>query len=130
MSEHTDQVTLFHWLDLISGEYPEVAYAYAIPNGAKLPWRRNKAGQRYSPQAIKLKAEGLLPGIPDLCIPSARGGWFGLFIELKYGKNKPTPEQVRVMAYLEQAGYKCAVCYGFEQARDVILDYLRQERTK
>lgn len=128
MSEHDDQVALFHWADLMLLTYPELEYMYANVNGAKLGYFR-KNGKVISPQGIYTKMEGRKKGIPDITLPSARGGFFGLFVEMKHGKNKPTPEQVRVMEYLTSAGYKCAVCYGFDQARDVILDYLKRERT-
>ena len=49
---------------------------FAIPNG----------GARNVVTAAKLKAEGVLAGVPDLCVPMARCGFHGLYIELKNGK--------------------------------------------
>jgi hypothetical protein len=125
MSEHEEQVALFAWADLMVTQYPELEFMFAIPNGAKLPWRRNSKGKRYSPEAMNLKREGLLPGVPDVMLPCARGIYFGLFVEMKYGTNKPSEAQREVMAYLNKAGYKVAVCYDWEEASRTILWYLR-----
>lgn len=112
--EHHDQVTLFRWAEYQSKRLPELALMFAIPNGGK----RSKA------TAAKLKAEGVKSGVPDLCLPVARGEYHGLFIEMKAGRNKPTPPQVQWHMRLSQQGYRVAVCWGWEAAREVIEEYL------
>jgi hypothetical protein len=81
-SEHDEQVNLFHWADIMSPQYPELALLHAIPNG----------GKRNINVARKLKEEGQKAGVPDICLPVPRGEYHGLYIEMKYGRNKPTPE--------------------------------------
>ena len=49
----------------------------------------------------------------------------GLFIEMKYGKNKPSPEQQRYLDLLEREGYAVAVCYGCNEAIESITAYLK-----
>lgn len=112
--EHHDQVTLFRWAEYQSKRLPELALMFAIPNGGK----RSKA------TAAKLKAEGVKSGVPDLCLPVARGEYHGLFIEMKAGRNKPTAPQVQWHMRLSQQGYRVAVCWGWEAAREVIEEYL------
>ncbi|MFC1879813.1 VRR-NUC domain-containing protein [Chloroflexota bacterium] len=124
MSEHSEQVAIFQWAELQKGAMPELALLFAIPNGAKLPWRRNKRGKRYSPEATRLKAEGLKSGVPDICLPVPRAGWHGLFIELKVGKNKPTTEQETWLDRLFEQGYCAVVCYGSDDAINFITRYL------
>jgi hypothetical protein len=87
---------------------------YAVPNG----------GHRNVIVAAKMKAEGVLSGVPDLCLPVARKGFHGLYIELKAGKNKTTPNQKQVMKQLIAEGYKCAVCYSLDEFISVVNDYI------
>jgi len=50
--------------------------------------------------------------------------YHGLYIELKYGNNKLSPAQQAIMAELEGYGYAVAVCYGANDAIDVIQRYI------
>ena len=74
--------------------------------------------------AAKMKAEGVLSGVPDLHLPLARKGYHGLYIEMKVGKNKTTDNQNAVMQALEKQGYKCSVCYTFEEFMKTINEYI------
>ena len=80
-----------------------------------------------------MKAEGLRAGIPDLFLAKqlADGSgepdeWTigGLFIEMKVKPNKPSPEQNRIIQYLDLQGYRVAVCYSADEAIKAIKDYL------
>jgi hypothetical protein len=110
VSEHNEQAAIIEWARTFEYQYPELGLLFAIPNGAKLPFAKDRRGRRYSPQAKKLKAEGLRAGVPDLCLPVARLGYHGMFIELKVGGNKPSPEQVEFLDVLAEQGYYAAVC--------------------
>jgi hypothetical protein len=123
-SEHAEQATIIAWAQRWEHLVPELALLFAIPNGAALAGYTGRRGKRYSPQAAKLKAEGLRPGVPDLFLPVARQGFHGMFIELKVGKNKPTREQVRLVDALAEQGYYAAVCWGAEDAIGEIKAYL------
>ena len=112
--EHEEQVALFDWAALRQGRYPELRLLHAIPNG----------GKRDKFVAIQLQREGLKPGVPDVCLPVARGGWHGLYIELKWAKNKPTDHQLEWLEALTAQGYLAVVCYGWQEAVEVIEDYL------
>lgn len=127
MSEHDEQVALFEWAQMMAGEYPELNLLHAIPNGAKLPWTKSRDGKRYSPEAIRLKREGLKPGVPDMCLPVARGGYHGLYIELKFGNNKLSPDQTWWLKVLTWEGYKAIEARGWEAAAKAILEYLQME---
>mgnify|MGYP004433785991 CR=1 FL=1 len=43
--------------------------------------------QRDARTAANLKRQGVKAGVPDLHLPVARGGYNGLYIELKVGSN-------------------------------------------
>lgn len=122
--EHAAQVAVVTWATLARAEFPELALLFAIPNG----------GQRNVIVAKKLKAEGVKAGVPDLMLPVARGGWHGLFIEMKAeGRRKAeggrrkgvvSAAQADWHVRLEGQGYKVAVCHGSERAEAVLREYL------
>lgn len=129
MSEHDEQAALFQWVDLHikMGTYPGLEWLFAIPNGAKLPFKNIsvKGKQvRICPQARYLLAEGLRPGVPDCFLPVAKGGYHGLFIEHKFGKNKVSPEQSYWLKGLDTNGYLTAVSYNWTSSVKLIVDYL------
>jgi hypothetical protein len=127
MSEHHEQAALFQWAAYNQPQYPQLALLFAIPNGAGLNHQVSKNGRRYSPEAAKLKTEGLKSGVPDVCLPCARGSYHGLYIELKYGRNTPSPQQRAWHTALREQGYRVDICYGWEPAAQTILDYLESK---
>jgi hypothetical protein len=84
-------------------------------------------GKRSLSYAARMKRMGLRSGFPDLLVPLARGGYHGLFIEMKYGKNKTTKEQKEWLERLTAEGYACAVCYGAAEAIKTIESYNRRK---
>jgi hypothetical protein len=123
-SEHTDQVLIFGWAEMAKGAYPELELMFAVPNGAKLPWKKDAQGRRFCPEAKKLKAEGLKAGVPDICLLYPVPPYHGFLLELKHGDNKPSPEQLGWIAALRSKGYCVQVAWGFEAAIETIKAYL------
>lgn len=123
VTEHSEQVALIDWCRVHEGRYPELALIYAVPNGAAFARRNNKKNS-FSLQAMKIKAEGLRAGVPDLCLPVARNGMHGMYIEMKVGRNRPTPEQEQYLDALDHQGYHAVVCWGYQEARQALCDYL------
>lgn len=117
-SEHAEQVAVIEWARLNAGRWPELAWLYANPNGAALPKRQDRFGRWYTPQARKLLAEGMLPGVSDLFLPAARGGYHGLYVEMKYGKNTVTPEQRDFLDAMTAFGYQAVAAWGADQDPD------------
>ena len=108
MNEHQHQCAFFKWF---RAQYPGVL-AFAIPNAAK-------RGPRL---ASMMKAEGMLAGMPDLMIADGKPG---LFIEMKEpSKGKVQDSQKVIIGRLAVAGYKVAICYGWEQAKEATESYL------
>ena len=112
--EHQEQCALFNWAKLNENATPELALLYANPMGGKRPIQT----------AIKMKKEGAKAGVPDITLPVPVGKYHGLYIEMKWGRNKPTENQQWWLDRLAEQGYAVLVCYGFEDARDAILRYL------
>ena len=114
-TEDIEQTQLFAWAHFARGKYPELALMYHIPNGGK----RSKA------EAVRFKAQGVKAGVPDICLPVARGKYHGLYIELKRVKGgRVSTAQEEYISALRKQGYRVEVCFGMEQARDVIVEYL------
>ena len=98
---------------------PRHALLFAIPNGA------NKSPA----MAARFQREGLLAGIPDLCLAWPSGDRHGLFIEMKRRRGGRVSEaQTAAMAALEAAGYACAVCRGWNEAVAALEAYAAEGR--
>lgn len=111
-TEHAEQCALVRWF---RQTWPGVLI-HAIPNGGV----RNKA------TASRLKAEGVVSGIPDLFIPAWR-----LWIEMKRVKGgRLSPEQSAIIKQLESVGYWVIVGKGAEDAKRQISAFLTNTRTK
>lgn len=111
LSEHAIQSAYFDW----ARRHPEARRAYAIPNG----------GKRNLLTAVKLKKEGVRPGVPDVCLPIPRGGSAGLYIEFKSARGRLSPEQVDEVGTLVRDGYCVAVCRDTVKAIELTERYLR-----
>lgn len=122
MSEHEHQSALVEWSKLpsVQAQYPGIDLLEASLNGVKL----SKA------QAGKAKAAGMLTGALDLNLPVARGGYFGLRIEMKYGRNTMSDEQKWHARRLTEEGWLAITCYNWLAARDAIIEYLTSEPSR
>lgn len=115
--ESVEQTCLFRWAEFEKGAYPELSLMYHIPNG----------GSRNKIEAANLKKQGVKAGVPDICLPVSRSGYHGMYIELKAGNNKTTEKQDEWLEDLSEQGYYTTVCYGWAEASEVILKYLKGE---
>lgn len=118
-TEHEEQVTLIEWWAYESRRHglPEFAL-FAIPNAG--------AGAQRG-QAGKLKAEGVRKGVADLFLTVPSGEKHGLYIEMKRAKGGSlSDDQLAFLAFADGRNYAVAVCKGFGEARERIIDYLAQ----
>lgn len=99
------------------------------------------AGHGDAVRGARSAAEGVKAGVPDVFLPVQRrfidnkrqSDWHyaGLYIELKRvaSKTRKAGIQSNVQSdwqeYLQGAGYHVQVCFGWEAARDCLLDYLK-----
>lgn len=112
--ESVEQTNLFRWAAYEQGKYPELKLMYHIPNG----------GSRNRLEAANLKKQGVKSGVPDICLPVARGAYHGLYIEMKAGRNKASENQKQWLSNLNAQGYYAVLCYGWNAASEVITNYL------
>lgn len=121
LTESQEQQLLFEWAALSAGRWPELALMYHIPNG----------GSRSKSEAGRFKAEGVKAGVPDICLPVARGGYHGLYMELKRVKGgRVSPAQQGWIAALRDQGYYACVCKGWDDAAHIIKAYLENKIEK
>ena len=114
-SEHAHQSALFCWAAMNVGKYPQLKFMHAIPNG----------GLRDIRTASGLKAEGVKAGVLDIFLPYPTNEWNGLYIEMKYGKNRLTEDQKEFIAFVQKY-YDYGVYYTWQEARDKIIRYLEE----
>lgn len=116
VSEAKHQAAVFKWAlqPSIREKWPELALLHHIPNG----------GSRDPVEGRHLKEQGVKSGVPDLCLPVARGKYHGLYIEMKTESGRTSPEQEWWGARLLLQGYRWEVCRGWTVAVKVLEWYL------
>ena len=86
--------------------------------------------QKYPSQRKRAKETGYVPGFPDLQILEARGGYFGLFIEIKLDKQSyPSQYQKDWIKDLLIRGYMAKVCKGYDECIDALENYFKLSKT-
>lgn len=115
-TENGHQMAVFQWCAMNRATYPMLEMLFAIPNGG---WRHKRT-------AMILKATGSKRGVPDMCLPVPCWGYYGLFVELKpsVDEGSVSDDQEKWIAKLQAQGYACAVAYGWDMARDILVSYL------
>lgn len=114
ITEHDIAVAYFRWCQVHTAQHPELTLLYHIPNG----------GHRNKVIGGKLKAEGVKKGVPDYCLPVARGDYHGFYLELKTKTGRPTKDQQRFLWLLKEQRYRAVIAYGLDEAIDLTLEYL------
>ena len=114
-TELTEQQAVMEWAEYQTGKYPELKLLYHIPN----------EGKRSVVNGANLKKAGLKKGVPDLCLPVARGGYNALYIEMKKDKRcRPSADQIEWLTALSAEGNFAIVCYSAEKAIETIKWYV------
>ena len=108
--EHTEQVKL---VQRVRAFYPDVIIA-AIPNG----------GDRTALERVRLYSEGVLAGMPDLCVLEPSSGFHGLFIEMKTKTGRQSKEQQEMAERLNAKGYLCLIARSANEGFNIVEDYL------
>lgn len=115
-SEHALQVEIVNRSLALAEKFPEILLLHAVPNGDFRGWG----------VGVKLKAEGVIPGVPDLCMPVARGGFHGFYMELKRKGGHVRPDQWEFMEALHEQGYFVRVTNHLGTALEIIQNYLEE----
>lgn len=116
-TEHKYQCAVIRACKLLEFQYPELKYLYAVPNGS----------QRHIAVAVKLKAEGVKRGVPDLVLPvMIPNGPGSLYIEMKSDDGKPTETQQDYLRFLHAQGFEVHICRAPDEAITHIKDYMER----
>ncbi len=116
-SEDEEQTAVMEWTVLMEKQLPELRLLFHVANG----------GERHPAVASKLKRMGVKKGVPDLFLPVPRGGFHGLWVEMKRKKGgRVSDEQKAWIEDLEGQMYRCVVAHGCEEACDAIFKYLTE----
>ena len=124
-TEYYEQAALFMWAEKFKNQYPELELLNGSLNGVRLTIG----------QSVKIKKIGQKKGYPDISLPVPRGGYHGLYIELKIkpyrnykGKmvySQTSKEQKWWLNALNNNGYRAVVCKGYDAAVSEISTYLQ-----
>lgn len=116
LSEARHQSCVMKWSKQpsVRGKWPELCLLFHIKNETR----------EGAAQVAVDRSMGVKKGVPDLCLPVARGGYHGLYIELKTEKGRTTPEQEWWIEHLTAQGNFAEVCHGWESTVRVLEWYL------
>lgn len=109
-SEDWHQKQLIQW----ARKYEWGQYLYHIPN-------ETTGGTSW---VIRNRQMGCKKGVPDLCLPIPMNDYHGLYIELKTERGQLSEQQKRWLSALAQMGYRAECCKGWQEAKDLIMEYM------
>ncbi len=117
LKEEDLQIAIISWSKTQFKKHPELYWLFHCPNG----------GRRDGREATSLKMQGVVPGVVDLHLDVARGGYNGFKLELKrpFGKClPPSKDQADYIDFCRKQGYFADISNDFEYCKTLILDYL------
>jgi hypothetical protein len=125
-TEHANQTALFAWSVIHVGKHPELKWLHAIKN-------EERSGNIIA--GARAKQSGIKKGVSDIFLPVRRGNFSGLYIELKKPSLKPkrngkggvSEKQAEFGEFVQSQGFGFCVCYGWEEAAKIIIQYLEQK---
>jgi len=98
-------------------QYPKALFTHVSNEGKRSPFER-----------YKMKFLGSKAGMPDLMIFTPNKYYSGLAIELKVGYNKPSENQKKWLADLNNANWKAIWLNNFDDIKTTIDNYFKDEQ--
>jgi hypothetical protein len=111
--EQLEQIRLVNWFHFNFPEFADDLHHFA---------NQRKCSPR---EGRQLKLMGVKRGVSDIFLGIPTKYYHGLWIELKVEKGKLTKEQIAFIERKNKRGYFAIAVWGFEAARRVILEYLK-----
>lgn len=118
LSEDAHAMALIQWKEIAKHTHPELDLLFHVPNG----------GYRSIKTAGRMKAMGQKKGVSDYMLPVAMRPYYGLFLELKTDKGKPSGAQLDFLEAVKAQGYCGLIAKGWEEAAEMLINYLALEK--
>lgn len=115
-TESQIQQTCIKWFQLQHNALWEDGVLFHIAN----------EGIRLGGQGRRIKREGIVRGVADLCLALPRHGYGALYIEMKRPGCYQSPEQKTWQKSIEKHGNKYVVCRSLEEFVVTVNRYLAQ----
>ena len=112
--EHRIQCAIVKWARDMSRTHPELGLLYAIPNG----------GNRDAVTGAIMKREGVLAGIPDLCLPVQTIFSGAIYLEVKTPRGRVSNAQESIHRNLRKQGNEVFVVRSAQDGIELIRNYL------
>ena len=97
------QASVVEWIRVAA---PQVL-VFHVPNG----------GLRSKSEAARLKWQGVVAGIPDLCVVAPKGKCY--FLEIKIPRGRFSDDQDKIMATLWHMQVPVSICRSIDEARSL-----------
>jgi hypothetical protein len=114
--EEDEQIAFMAWLQIAHPKLGDVAWH--TPNG----------GKRGPREALRFKAMGVKPGIPDVLVMYPQGPYRGLAIEMKRTGATwcaVSKEQREWLERFDSVGWLAVPAYGLDHAMKIVEEYLK-----
>lgn len=138
-TESVLQIQVFAWAAAMEHRWPELALLHAIPNSGGFTgnYRQNML------RVLAMKKQGVKPGVPDIHLPVARGGFTGFYGEMKriilhptktkgvrQERTRTTPEQDAWAERLREQGHYVCTAWIAEEMQAELERYLNLPPTQ
>lgn len=120
--EQIAHINIVNWFYYKFPEYEKDLYHFA--NERFIDVKNNPGLWQHAKTLSKM---GVKRGILDFFIAIPMNGKAGLWLELKVGKGKLSPEQIEFIERNISRGYEAIAVWGEEAAKAVIVTYLKKE---
>lgn len=127
-TEHAEQVRFVNWFKIQHRKYAKAIFSN--PNGADISGHSTKGLSIATVKAIKMnkmKDEGFKPGVSDVQLTVSKGGYHGLWIEMKRANGTikdVKPEQMDHILLMRELGHKAEWAAGADEAIQITKEYM------
>jgi len=121
------QADFFEKVKILFPTIPE-KLLFAVPNGGQRMQKSiqtKKGVKTFSPEAARLKKQGVKSGIADVILLIPKKGYASLCLEFKTDKGKQSDEQKEFQRQAEMCGNKYVVVRSVATAIGIVKEYLK-----